>query len=346
MKPEILLVLWVLMLFSSCTVYREYSIEIYKPGEIVLNPDVKSAAVAYRNFKYPGDTLQNFFRKGNQLVNANDSQNIDSILVNACLNNLAISLKNHHIFEEVPVFPYHTFERHTGEHLSRLPEHLISQLTTDANAGILISLENLSTFFSTYPGTYDAPLTNEVVTIAVWGIYNGKNTERAERKIMIDTIFWNGYDAEGNIQQNYTPPPRLTALELASAMAGESFAEKFSATWETVKRMYSIPPLPDFSDAAFFFEEGKWNEAILLWQKYSDDRNGKMAINARYNLALAYEMKDDFESAQQWLAAALTLAQSYRSKKNIQTIQLYQKILNTRKKDFSILNRIENEITH
>ena len=63
MKPEILLVLWVLMLFSSCTVYREYSIEIYKPGEIVLNPDVKSAAVAYRNFKYPGDTLQNFFRK-------------------------------------------------------------------------------------------------------------------------------------------------------------------------------------------------------------------------------------------------------------------------------------------
>ncbi len=40
---------------------------------------------------------------------------------------------------------------------------------------------------------------------------------------------------------------------------------------------------------------------FCLWKRYADDKNGKMAINARYNLALAYEMKDDLDTAWKWL---------------------------------------------
>ncbi len=343
MNPKYLPALLLVLLYSSCTVYHEYQIEVYKPGELLIPPNIENAAVVYRNFKYPGDTLQNYYKDNSQLKEAQNPANIDSLLISSCLNELAFNLKNNNTFSEVPVFPYYTFERHTGEHLPDLPANLVSRLSEDANAGLLITLETYSSFFSTFPVTFGTPQTNEVVSVAVWGIYNPKDGALIERKTMIDTIYWNGYNEEGNSQQNYNPPPRLKALELASAMAGENFAKRFYASWQTENRMYSVPPLPDFSDAAFYLEEGKWDEAIALWRKYTDDRNGKMAIDARYNLALAYEMKDDLEAAEKWLAAAHKLAKSYRSKSNIQMIQLYQKALDKRQRDILILEQLNHE---
>ncbi len=346
MNLRLLQILLPLVLLYSCTVYREYRIEVYKPGELILPTEIKGAAIVYRNFKYIGDTLQSYYRKADQLITANDPPEFDSLLVSACLNELAFNLKNHDLFAEVPVFPYHTFEKHTGEQLTMLPNDVVTRLTADANAGLLISLETYSSFFSAYPESFDVPPTNEVVTVAVWGIYDPAKDTPLERKTMIDTIYWNGIDEQGNFQQNYNPPPRQAALELAAAMAGESFARRFYPDWQTEKRMYSVPPLPDFSDAAYFLEEGNWDEAIVRWKNYTHDRNGKMAIEARYNLALAYEMKDDLETAQKWLAAARQLAESYRSKNNLQMIQLYQKALAQRQKDISALERMGIQTPH
>lgn len=346
MKLRFLPALLFFVLFSSCTVYREYRIDVYKPGELIIPPQIDNVALLYRNFKYTGDTLQDFYREGMELIRAKNPYNLDSFLVNACLNELAIHLKNQTVFKEVPVFPYHTFDRHTGENLSALPGELISRLSEDSNADLLISLETLSTFFSTHPETFDTPLTNEVVTVTVWGIYDSNKQARIEQKTMIDTIYWNGYDEEGNLQPNYDPPPRMTALELASALAGEKFARRFYATWQTESRMYSVPPLPEFSDAAFYLEEGKWDEAILLWQKYVDGQNGKMAIDARYNIALAFEMKDDLEAARKWLASAYELAKSYRSKSDLQMIHIYQKTLERRQKERLYIELLKNESMH
>ena len=128
-------------------------------------------------------------------------------------------------------------------------------------------------------------------------------------------------------------------MRIASQLAGESYTKRFIASWETVNRMYSIPPLPDFSEAAYYVEEGKWDNAINLWRKYATDKNGKMAINARYNLALAYEMKDDLETAAKWIAAAKKLALEFRSKEDLKIILLYQKILDKRVKDIQRLNQ-------
>ena len=334
----------VLILLASCTVYKEYPIEIYKPGEANIPPSAKKAAIVYRNFKYLEDTLQHYYKNDFQLFKAkNDPENLDSLLVTACINELSTELKNNNVFEDVSIFPTTVFERHTAEHLPHLPPELTENMAQASNADLLIVLETFSSFFSTYPQTFDTPTSNEVITVAVWGIYDPVKKATIECKTMIDTAFWNGYDDQGNYRKGYTPPPRLAALEMASALAGENYAQRFYATWQTVNRMYSIPPLPDFSDAAFYFEEGKLDRAIALWQKYADDNNGKMAINARYNLALAYELKDDLDTAQKWLAAAFRLASKYKSRNDLKTILTYQKILDSRRKELSKFNRIQNE---
>jgi hypothetical protein len=344
MNLKLFPVIVLVILLASCTVYKEYPIEVYNPGDANVPPSAKNAAIVYRNFKYQEDTLQHYYKNDFLLVKAkNDPENLDSLLATACLNELATDLKSNNAFEEVYIFPTHIFERHTSEHLSELPSNLIENVIQASDADLLIVLETFSFFFSTYPQTFDTPTTNEVITVAVWGIYDPVKKVNIERKTMIDTVFWNGYDDEGNYRKGYTPPPRLTALEMASALAGENYAKRFYGTWQTVNRMYSVPPLPDFSDAAFYFEEGKWDRAIALWQKYADDSNGKMAINARYNLALAYELKDDLNTAQKWLTAAFALASKYKSRTELNTIRTYQKILDSRRKELLKLNRKQNE---
>lgn len=344
MNLKLIPVIVLVNLLVSCTVYKEYPIEVYIPGDASVPPSAKNAAIVYRNFKYREDTLQHYYKNDYQLFRAkNDPKNLDSLLVTASINEMAADLKNNNAFEEVYIFPVNIFERHTGDHLTNLPPDLIQKVSQASDADVLIVLETFSSFFSTYPQKFDTPTTNEVITVAVWGIYDPDRKANIERKTMIDTVFWNGYDDEGNYRKGYTPPPRLTALEMASALAGKNYAKRFYATWQIVNRMYSVPPLPDFSDAAFYFEEGKWDQAIALWQKYADDSNGKMAINARYNLALVYELKDDLETADKWLTAALTLASEYKSQNDLNTILTYKKILDSRRKELLKLNRIQNE---
>lgn len=332
---------YILVLFLvSCTVYREYQIEVYNPGEADIPQYAKKAAIIYRNFKYAGDTLQHYYKNDFQLVKVkNDPPGLDSILTAGCINKLAATLKANNVFEEIYTFPNNIFEQHYENRMTDLPPDLIERLTNVSESDLLIVLETYSSFFSVYPQSYDAPKSGEVISVAVWGIYDPVKKSIIERKSIIDTVFWNGYDSMGNYIKGFSLPARPEALKIAASLAGENYGKRFYADWQTVGRMYSVPPLPDFSEAAYLLEEGKVDKAIVLWEKYAGNSNGKMAINARYNLALAYELKDDLKTAQKWLDTAYRLAQQYKNSKELDMILTYKKVLNEREKIMMKLNR-------
>jgi hypothetical protein len=334
-----LFLLILIAVVASCTVYKEYPIDVYKPGEIPVPPDTQDAVLIYRNFKYPGDTLQQYYKKDNQLRKAQTNpEMLDSILVTSCLNELAKNLKINNTFEDIKILPYSAFKRHSGDKLPVLNVELVKQISETTGAGVVISLETFSYFFSEYSESYEAPKSNEVITANVWAVFDPENEKLIERKALIDTIYWNGYDENGNYNKNYQFPPRETALRIASQLSGENYAKRFFASWQTVNRMYAVPPLPDFDQASYYVGKGEWDKTIQLWEKYATDKNGKLAINARYNLALAYEMKDDIEMASRWADAAQKLAVEYRNKEDLKIILLYQNILTQRKKDIAKLN--------
>jgi hypothetical protein len=331
---------FILITISSCTVYKEYPIEIYQPGEIALPPGTEDLAIVYRNFKYPGDTLLHYYQDDYRLKKARkDPKKLDSILVSNCIKELAQNLKTQNVFNEIHIFP-ELFKPHSAKKLPPLNFDVVNTVTTKSHSDLLISLETFSYFYSEYSTTEGMQTnSNEVITAAVWAVYNPYTQKLLERKTMIDTIFWNGYDDKGNYQRKAKIPPRITALKIAAQMVGENYSKRFSATWQTVMRNYSVPPLPDFSAADEYVQKREWDNAILLWKRYAADNKGKMAINARYNLAFAYEMKDDINSAQKWLSAALQIANDYKSKDDIQMILKYQKILAKRQKDIERLNQ-------
>lgn len=340
MKRNILFASLIVLALSSCTVYNEYPIEIFKPGEVALSPDAKNVAIIYRNFKYNADTLQHYYKDDYRLRKARKRiKNHDSILVSFTLKELAKNLKSKGVFNEVKILPGNLFKSHSGEKLPVLSREIVSKIAASTKSDVIISLETYSSFFSKYSGQYDLPKSHEVITVAAWAVYDPGENKLIERKSMIDTLFWNSYDAQGNYVKNAQLPPRETALQIAAQMTGENYAKRFFATWQTVNRMYSVPPLPDFSEAAYYVNEGKWDQAINLWKKYADKKNGKLAINARYNLALGYEMKDDILTASKWLAAAKQLAMDYKSKEDLKMILTYEKAINIRKRDIVRLNQ-------
>ncbi len=344
MNRIILPVLLLLLIVSSCTVYKEYPIDVYTPGPVSIPPSAQNVTLVYRNFKYPADTLQHYYKNNYKLYKAkNDPQNLDSILAMACINELAKTLKTNNSFRQIRIIPYDVFKRHSSKKMPPFDFDLLKKLTGSSQNDLLISLETFSYFYAKYPGEYENRTSDEVITVAVWGVYYPDREKLIERKSMIDTLYWQGVDNQGNYVKNYKAPPRLTALRIGAQMAGENYAKRFSASWKTVNRIYSIPPLPAFSQAAAYFEDKKFDEAIDLWKSYADERNGKMAINARYNIALAYEIKDNLDLASRWLNAARDLAVKTRSREDLNRIFTYQKIIEKRKREINRLNQNQNE---
>ena len=341
MKKLIPFILAILTL-ASCTVYKEYPIEIYQPGVIPIPPETDNVAIVYRNFKYKNDTLQHFYQDDFRLKKAkNEPANLDSVLVNLCIEELAKNLKEKNAFSNIHIFP-ELFSLHYGEKLPALDFNTVNKIAETTDADLLVSLETYSYFYSEYSSTEQTPgKSNEVITAAIWAVYNPNTQKLIEHKAMIDTIFWNGYDNNGNYQRKSKLPPRITALKIASQLAGENYSKRFFASWQTVNRMYSVPPLPDFAAADEYVQKGEWDNAIMLWKRYADDSNGKMAINARYNLALGYEMKDDLETAQKWLIAAQQIAADYKSKEDLKMILQYRKLLAKRLNDVAKLNQTD-----
>lgn len=339
MKQNTFWFLALVLVLSSCTVYKEYTIDVYKPGKVAIPQDVQNIALVYRNFKYKNDTLQHFYRHDSQLKKAiRDPKNLDSILVHFCLNELALNLKKNQ-FERIHIFP-ELFTRHSGTKLPPINFKVIDKLTTETNTDLVISLETYSYFYSEFSADRNTPNPREVITANVWAVYDPSANKLIERKTMIDTLYWNTYDENGTSVKNNKLPPRTTALKIASQMAGENYSKRFFASWETVGRMYSMPPPSDFETAEKHLLNGDWDSAISVWKPYADEDNGKLAIHARYNLALAYEMKDDMEAAMQWLNGAKKLASDYRSKEDLKAIEAYHKVLVQRIKDVQRLNSL------
>lgn len=78
--------------------------------------------------------------------------------------------------------------------------------------------------------------------------------------------------------------------------------------WTEVERYYFDGGNVNMTDAGVYVREQNWEEAYPLWKELYDTKKGKVKMRAAYNLALYYEMQDDFERAKEFMDTALDLA--------------------------------------
>lgn len=92
--------------------------------------------------------------------------------------------------------------------------------------------------------------------------------------------------------------------------------------WKEQHRYYFDGRNADMRDAGVYVREQNWDSAAELWQRLHDTRKGKTRMCAAYNLAVYYEMQDDFERAKEYLDTAASLAKE--GSWEAQLIQFYQ----------------------
>lgn len=105
--------------------------------------------------------------------------------------------------------------------------------------------------------------------------------------------------------------PELTYGQIIKDASGH--AASFSVPslipyWKELHRYYFDGGNVDMRDAGIYVREQDWESAAGLWQKLYDGKKGKVRMRAAYNLAVYYEMQDDYGKAKEYLDTAASLA--------------------------------------
>ncbi len=335
-KPNHLIIL-LLLIASSCTVYKDYPIDILSPAEVDLANNIQNIAVLSANFRPMRDTSMYYYSDYEKVNLSSETQNLlHMMMTSRSLKSFSQAVSLNERFANIEVMPYNYVPLHFGDSLLAFTPAYIKEICDAYHVDAVVVLEVLSFKYSEFGTVYrSSPETNEVSTIALWRIYNPTNNAFLDQKIMIDTVFWNSNE---DTWETLNAPNMNIACGIAAEIAGENYAKRITSNWEKVNRMYLVPPLEDFKKADGYLNEGKWENAIQLWGKYTDKKYGKLAIHANYNMALAYEMKDEIDQALKYINKSLEQVISLRSNKDIMMVSKYQMVLNERKADLAKLN--------
>jgi hypothetical protein len=320
-----------ILAFSSCTVYRQIPIEVLRTEEIKLSVAKPNIAFVYRNFKFPNDTMQLYYLEDDMLLSdrKNGKKEIDSMMVAVCLDGAASGFKKNGVCDNPVFYPLDIFPYQTGEKVFALPVELIKKMAMPAKADYIVSLETLSYFFSSYNGDGTNNPFQKVRMAAIWNLYDGNTGTIQDHKTMVDTLYWD-MDRNNSSKKQSKLPPRIPAMQQAAQVFGENYAKRFFPEWLTVDRMIIVPPLEDFRMAGEYVSNQQWDKAAGIWKKYADNRFGRLAISACYNLALSDEISDDLTGAMKWVNLTTEMAKSYKKSEELRLALQYQNILKQR----------------
>ncbi len=349
-RKIIRLILIVLVLFAfgitSCKT-KSLSVRVLKPADIYIPGKIKTLAVVNRSLPAKGD--------GNRVVNileglvTGEGIFVDRNASERCVSGLADGLLNSPRFNIT--VPTGLDIRGTGT--AQFPEPLkwteVEQICKDYSADGLILLEtfdsNISRNFGSKQKTKkedgkDITYTEHIASVDIavnagWRIYFPAERKIVDQNVFVDRQGWDGKGlTKGEAERNL--PKIERAVEDAGYYAGKQYAFRISPMWIWVSRKYYVKGNDDFKDARYKVQSKKWEDAALIWKRYVNDPDTKIAGYACYNMALASEVLGEFEIALDW-------AQRAYSDYYLKPAREYINILENRIRDTEALDRQMNE---
>lgn len=295
------------LLTTSCLSTHEFSIEVMEPATKVIPAPMNSIALISRNFKYTGDTLQNYYKTNIFLTkdHRNRTINIDSLATTSCLSGLARHLKENNVPTKSKIIDYRTFDIEYGKKLAPIPWSVIEDICRRNKTDGVIALETytyINTVSSGYYSRVPSPVTG-VISGAAWTLYDPSKHIIVDTYTDTDTLVWDNNIRNGK----FKIPGRIKAIHDASIINGEKYADRLSPHWVKCNRFYYIPSSNLFKTATVFAEKGDWKNAGIQWRRIiSEKPNSRLEFFALYNLAVATEMNGDINQAVSWAEKALS----------------------------------------
>jgi hypothetical protein len=149
-----------------------------------------------------------------------------------------------------------------------------------------------------------------------WKIYSVKSHCVINEQIINDSTVMQtrGYDAG----TAFAYLPTIWDMMFRSASrAGNEYGHRIAQEWiQETRYLFRLQ-----GDAISYARQDEWDKAIDSWKGYTESNDLKTASMAAFNIAVAYEMKDDFINALEWAAKSYTLQKSPETDKYIEQLE-------------------------
>jgi len=325
-----------LLVLSSCVSFEKFSIEVYKPSELNLAPNIKKIAIVSRNLKYANDTLQNYQVKNHHLIKDKIKFNSDSLAIATCLDSLSGQLLAKNRFDKVWILPVNTFPETRVKEIRPANGEWYKAITQKTGTDALILLDMFSCFYS--QNNDDSNLTANVVTSNIWTVYGAKEQRIIDRFTQVDTLYWDELDENGQYKK-LRIPDKKNAITLAAGVIGENYAKHILPAWAKVARTIMQSSDSEFQKATKLAQNNKWEEAIAIWQNYADSKSKLKRVTALYNLALASEMNGNIDQAIGLTDQAAKVSSGLFMSSENEAVRKYSAVLYQRKNEINKLNQ-------
>lgn len=213
----------------------------------------------------------------------------------------------------------------------------LEKLTKKYNADIFIILDsiNLSMSSESYTDYYSYPTEyskyREISVNIYWSVFDLVEKKRLDKYNYIDTLFWEAKSySKTQVEKELISVEK--SLREVSFFAAFDYGSRILPMWKQETRYYFNLGNKDFKHAALLVKDNKWKEATDIWGKYTNNIDREIASRACFNIALANEIKGDFDLAISW-------AEKSKKIKNKTKTRYYISMLKTRKKNTEKLQK-------
>lgn len=213
----------------------------------------------------------------------------------------------------------------------------LEKISGNSNADIFIVLDSLKlsmesdryTEYNTYPVEYYKY--RELSVNIYWSLFDLVEKKNLDKYHYSDTLLW---EAKSYLKTEIEMkmPSIERSIRETSYFAASDYAKRIFPGWRSEARYYFNRGNKDFESAAQFVKTNNWEEASILWEKYTTNIDQEIASRACFNLAFYNEIMGNIDLAIAW-------AEKSKEIKNKTRTRYYVSLLKTRKQDLEKLQK-------
>ena len=314
MKPNSLpFVLIVTLAFLTSCGTASHQMQILKPASITLPSGIKQLGVVNRSLPSKGQGFNNFLEG---LVTG-ESIMADREASLECMRGLASGLNNAPRFNAVVIEGVDLRGTGTREWPDFLDWQQVEELCSRFRVDALIALETFDSDVHLHQSSADVERVIDKQKVIVkeyyadlrmnvrsgWTIYDPATRQIIDRNSFSDEMRWSeSADSEQDVLARL--PSKRGAINESGYYSGSRYAIRISPAWFTESRSYFRKATDEFKVASKYVKQERWNDAIQIWKKYTQDPDAKIAGKACYNMALASEVDGNLPLALEWARRA------------------------------------------
>lgn len=293
-----------LAFMASCTGIKYMTIETREPAKVSLPNTIRSVVVVDNTVKQPSDIGHTA-----QLRGHSDQQKLkvtsDSISL-FYTEALVQFLTEEEHFDQVKLYERNV--RGTDDFFAErmLDPAVMNDIRQEMNVDAVISLDKLinTTHFDEHfhqEGYQYGVLSGNiqsVLRVYVPSLHGSIPTVR-----YADSLRWEGYDIQdGRAIAEFIVPSRRDAMKALVVQAADKMTATLAPHWVAQDRWYYTLNAPLMKQGQRYAEKLQWKQAAEAWESYYNQarRTHEQAMSAS-NIALAYDMLEQWDLAKEWI---------------------------------------------